>query len=199
VGPSGAVVVNGTGAVQFGNGGVSFAKGGQQNLNTAFYTFAGQQTQQIFNPAQGQISFNLTSSSNFADRAALRSSESILDVYDNSTEQFYFSVQAGSVLVLHYLTGGTSEQTYAVPSGTEDVLFGKGKVLSVQVVWNGSQNNLYLNGKLVKTASYTKAAFNWTTRSSFSIGASDVHGYGGGFFSCADAISAFLVEDNPHP
>jgi hypothetical protein len=196
VGPSGAVVVNGTGAVQFGNGGVSFAKGGQQNLNTAFYTFAGQQTQQIFNPAQGQISFNLTSSSNFADRAASPSAnaEAILDVYDDSREQFYFNVQAGNVLVVHYLTGGTSEQAYIVPLGTEDALFGKGKVLSVQLVWNGSQNNLYLNGNLVKTAVYTKGTGNWTTRSSFSIGSK-----WGGFFSSTDAISGFLVEDNPHP
>jgi hypothetical protein len=191
--------VNGTGAVQFAGGGVSFAKGGQQNLNTAFYTFAGQQTQQIFDPTQGQITFNLTSGANFVDRAALRSSTSIFDVYDNSTEQFYFSVQAGSVLVLHYQTGGTAEQSYVIPSGTEDSLFGKGKVLSVQLLWNGSQNNLYLNGNLVKTASYSKAKFNWTSRSSFSIGASDVHTYGGGFFSSTDAIGGLLVEDNPHP
>jgi hypothetical protein len=198
VGPAGAVVVNGTGAVQFSSGGVSFAQGGQQNTNTAFYTFVGQQTQQIFGPGQGQISFNLTSRYNFADRVALPSAnaEFIFDVYDNAAEQFYFTVQAGSVLVLSYKTGGTIQQAYVVPSGTEDALFGKGNILNVKLVWNGSQNELYLNGNLAYTQVYTQAAANWTSQSSFSIGASDAHCYGGGFFSTDDAIGGFLVQGN---
>jgi hypothetical protein len=125
--------------------------------------------------------------------------ESILDVFDNSTEQFYINLQAGNGLVLHYQTSGIFEQSYVVPAGTEDALFGKGKVLNVQLAWNGSQNNLYLNGNLVKTAAYTAATPNWTSNSSFSIGASNTHIDGGGFYSCLDSISSFLVQNNPRP
>jgi hypothetical protein len=201
LGPAGTVVVNGAGSIQFApaanGGGVSFHKGGQQNLNTAFYTFAGPQVQQIFNPSQGEVTFNLTSAYSFAQRAALPqyNTRVVFDVYDNSNERFFFSVQAGTALVFSYMTGGTASQTYIVPDGTEDALFGNGVILNVKLVWNGSKNDLYLNGQLVKTIQYTGAAANWTNLSSFSIGAGDVHVYGGGFFSCDDVISGFMVQN----
>src|ERR1039458_9177302 len=75
----------GTGSVNFGSSGVSFETGGQQNDNTAFYTFTGAQLQNIFNVSQGQINFNLTSSYNLAARLLLPqySYRDVFDGFDN--------------------------------------------------------------------------------------------------------------------
>ena len=52
-------------------------------------------------------------------------------------------------LSFYYNMGGTSGVTYIVPSGTEDALFGTGVAMNVNMVWDGSNMNLYLNGNLV--------------------------------------------------
>jgi hypothetical protein len=203
---SGKQTIYGSGKVEFAPSvlglGVGFLLGGQQNTNTAFYAFAGQPVGHIFNQAGGEVSFYLTSSYSFAQRAALPqpNARMVFDVYDNSAERFYFAVRAApSALVLGYMTGSLTAQEYVVPGGTEDALFGKGQTVNVRLAWNGDggTNYLYLNGKLVQTHSYIPKSGDWTNLSSFSIGATDVHNVGGGTFSCDDILSGFLVRGEP--
>ena len=195
---TGNLTVRGTGSVNFATGGgVSFKTGGQQNANTAFYNFKGTQLGSIFNVAQGQMSFNLKSSYTFTQRSALPNYNyrEVLDVFDNSKEMFYFESQAiWGRLVFYYNMGGTAGQYYYVPQGQEDQLFGAGKTLNVKLAWDGKNVNLYLNGTLVNSAPYTKATPNWTSTSTFTLGANDTHVYGGGYYSCDDVISAFQVK-----
>ena len=184
--------------MNFGSGGVSLETSGFQNANTAFYTFTGAQLQNIFNVSQGQINFNLTSSYNLAARLLLPqySYRDVFDGFDNSQELFLFQVQAEQGrLIFCYNTGGTSTQSYWVPAGTENTLFGQGVTLQVKLAWSGSSLNLYLNGTLVNTTSYTQATPNWTSTSSFTLGANDPHYYGGGYFSCDDVIGGFQAQN----
>jgi hypothetical protein len=197
-GLTGLVTVRGTGSLNFGSNGVAFGMGGQQNGNTAFYTITGSQIQNIFNVSQGQISFNLTSSYNLAARQALPqySYRDVFDGFDNSQELYLFQVQAEyGRLIFGYNTGGTTVQSYYVPAGTEDTLFGQGVTVQVKLTWSGSSQSLYLNGTLVSTASYTPATPNWTSTSSFTLGASDPHSYGGGYFSSDDTVGAFQAQN----
>jgi hypothetical protein len=197
-GLTGQLTVRGTGSVNFGSAGVSFKMGGQQSANTAVYTFTGAQLQNIFNVSQGQINFNLTSSYNLAARLLLPqySYRDVFDGFDNSQELFLFQVQAEQGrLIFCYNTGGTSTQSYWVPAGTENTLFGQGVTLQVKLAWSGSSLNLYLNGTLVNTTSYTQATPNWTSTSSFTLGANDPHYYGGGYFSCDDVIGGFQAQN----
>ena len=197
-GLTGRLTVRGTGAVNFSLAGASFTMGGQQDANTAFYTFTGTQLQNIFNVSQGQMGFYLTSSYNLAARLALPqySYRDVFDGFDNSQELFLFQVQAeGGRLIFCYNTGGASPQSYVVPAGTEDTLFGQGVKLLISLVWDGSTVNLFLNGKLVNSTSYSVATPNWTSTSSFTLGANDPHAYGGGYFSCDDAISGFQAQN----
>jgi hypothetical protein len=66
--------------------------------------------------------------------------------------------------------------------------------MQVKMVWDGTMSKLYLNGTLVNTVPYTKATANWTSTSSFTLGASDPHSWGGGYYSCDDVISGFQVQ-----
>jgi hypothetical protein len=188
--------VRGTGSVNYSSNGVSFKTGGQQNANTAFYNFTGAQVGNAFNAAQGQIDFSLTSSYSFAAREALPqyNYRQVFDVFDNSQELFFFQVQAvwGS-LEFYYNMGGTAGQLYVVPAGTENTLFGAGVTMKVQMVWDGANMSLYLNGTLVNKTAYTKATPNWTSTSSFTFGANDPHAYAGGYYSCDDSIAGFQV------
>jgi len=143
------------------------------------------------------VSFHLTSSYGFAQRAKLPQPNSriVFDVYDNSAERFYCTVRAApSALVFGYMTGGLTEQAYVVPSCTEDVLFGKGQTVNVRLVWSGKTNSLYLNGKLVQSQSYIPTSGNWTNVSSFPIGAAEVHNTCGGTFSYDATLSGLLVR-----
>ena len=193
------LVVSGTGSVNFPSGGVSFKTGGQQNTNTAYYYSQGAQVGQAFNVNQGQIGFNLQSSYAFAAREALPqyNYRQVFDAWDNSQELFFFQVQAVyGRLSFYYNMGGTSGVTYVVPSGTEDALFGTGVAMNVNMVWDGSNMNLYLNGNLVNKTPYSKATPNWTSTASFTFGADDPHvGWGGGFYSCDDIIGNFQVQN----
>jgi hypothetical protein len=194
----GRLVVRGSGSVNYATNGVSFKTGGQQNGDTAFYSFKGSQVQNVLNVSQGQISFNLTSSYNFAARQQLPqySYRDVFDGFDNSQELFIFQVQAEyGRLIFYYNTGGTSAQWYWVPVGTEDTLFGQGTTVQVKMVWNAGTLNLYLNGTLVNTNSYQVATPNWTSSSSFTFGANDVHVYSGGYFSCDDVIAGFQLQN----
>ena len=199
-GVTGSLVVNGTGSVNFasaqtGNG-VSFKKGGQQNADTAFYSFKGAAVRDIFDLPSGEINFTLKSSYSFAERLALPryNDRWVFDVFDNVNRLYGFSMGADGGLAFFYRTGSTAAQYYVVPKGQEDKLFGKGVVLNVKLTWNGTSNSLYLNGQLVSTQSYVGVAKSWTATSSFSIGATDAHLYGGGHFSLDDVLDEFEVR-----
>jgi len=193
------LVVRGTGSVNFAPAGVSFTTGGQQNSNTAFYNVQGTQVGQTFGVNQGQVSFNLQSSYSFAARLALPeyNYRQVFDTWDNSQDLFFFQAQAvWGRLSFYYNMGGTSGLTYLVPTGTEDALFGAGVAMNVNMVWDGTNMSLYLNGNLVNKTSYAKATPNWTSTSSFTFGATDPHvGWGGGFYSCDDIIGNFQVQN----
>jgi hypothetical protein len=194
---AGKLTVRGGGSVNFpSGGGVSFKKGGQQNGNTAFYTFAGSQVGNVFNANQGEISFNLTSSYSYAARLALPqyNYRQVFDVFDNGRELFCFQVQAvWGRMMFYYNMGGTAGQLFYVPVGYEEAAFGEGKTINVRMVWDGKTMTLYANGYLAASTPYTKATPNWTNSSSFTLGANDPHVFGGGYFSCDDVISDFQV------
>ena len=199
-GLTGTLVVKGTGSASFGpvgsGSGVSFGKGGQQSNNTAFYSFTGAPVKDLFSPTQNQVTFKLTSRYSFAERLLLPAYNYrwVYDVYDNTQRLYYFRVlAANNQMTLEYATGGSASQYYVIPAGQQDSLFGKGVTLSVKLAWNGASSTLYLNGNLVRTMTYTPLTANWTGSPSFAVGATDVHVYGGGTYSCDDWITDFQV------
>ncbi len=202
VGPVGTLVVNGTGSVNFApaqvGDGVYFTQGGQQNSNTAYYKWTGAQIGDIFNfnMDPGEINFYLKSNYSFAQRQALprHNRRTVFTVKDDSQILFTFNTEADPEvgrLVLTYQTGGTSQQTYYIPAGQEDALFGQGVILKVTLDWNGSNNNLYLNDNLVSSQSYSIATSNWTANSMFCFGADIDPNYGPGWSSCDDIVDEF--------
>ena len=199
-GLAGALVVKGKGTVTFGTAGaasgVAFGMGGSQNLDTAFYSFTGPAVKDLFSPAQNQVGFKLTSQRTFAERLALPSHNYrwVFDVYDSAQRLYYFYVLAeNNQLAFQYNTGGSSSQYYVVPAAQADAVFGKGVTLDVRLTWDGTSSYLYLNGNLVRTLAYTALSADWTGSPSFSVGATDVHVYGGGAYSCDDLITGFQV------
>jgi hypothetical protein len=205
-GVSGTLVVNGTGSMAFvpaqsGNG-VSFKKGGQQNADTAFYSFKGAGVRDIFDLPSGEVSFSVKSSYSFSERLALPryNMRWVFDAFDNTNRLYSFYVGAlDNRLTFWYQTGSTVAQYYTVPSGQENALFGKGVTLNVKLTWNGTSNSLYLNGQLVSTQPYIGVSKNWTSTSSFSIGATDAHLYGGGHYSLDDVLDQFEVRSASQP
>ena len=199
-GLTGTLNVLGSGSVKFSAGtvgnGAAFLKGGQQNQNTAFYSFKGPQIQNVFNLSQGGVSFSLKSTSTFTARKTKGYLRYVFDVYDNMNNLFYFTTTvADGRLIFYYNTGGTATQYYYVPTGQEDKLFGSGVALNVKLTWDGKQSYLYLNGALVNTTPYSPASPGWNSTSSLTLGAQDIHIYNGGFFSCDDVIDEFQVQN----
>jgi hypothetical protein len=176
---------------------VAFLNGGQQVDNTSFYSFNGAGVGSLFNLSSGSISFNLKSRYSFATRKTI-STRWVFDVYDanNDLFSFYDSTYSG-YLLFNYNVGSTSTNTYFVPVGQEDALFGAGVVLNVRISWAGSHVQLFFNNILVQTSTYAPAAPNWSTASSFLIGAKQDRSYGPGWFSCDDWISEFVLSGPP--
>jgi hypothetical protein len=149
----------------------------------------------VFNLAQGQISFTLKSRYSFAQRQTSAAGQRYaFDVRDgNKRHQFYFLVQmlAGR-LVFFYMIGGVS-QYYYVPQGTEDQLFGSGASLDVSLKWDGSKASIYLNGTLAGSSAYVPADSHWNANSILDLGAYEYLNYGG-FSSCDDLIRDFSVS-----
>jgi hypothetical protein len=197
---TGQLVINGNGAVKFSPvgsvNGVSFWNC-CYNTNNSYYKFTGAALGNLFNLSHGKISFNLKSSYSFAQRQTVASgSRLVFAVQDNvAAEHFLFYFYTGYVansLVFAYDLGGTANISYSVPQGTEDKLFGDGVVLHVALSWSNGVANLYLNGSLVQSTSYSQATANWTSASEFDFGAMQVMNYGA-FESCDDKISQFTV------
>ncbi len=205
-GPSGflgTVVVNGSGSVAFtpaqsGNG-VYFQSCCGSN-NNAYYKFTGAPIGNVFTTSQGQVSFDLTSRYSWTQRKALsQSRRSAFDVRDGSGihEFAFFTQSVYGTLEFVYSAGGVTVY-YNVPKGTEDTLFGSGVSMHVTITWSGNASNLYLNHKLVKTATYIAPSPNWSSASIFDIGAQEYLKYGACFTS-DDIISNFAAYTSVQP
>jgi uncharacterized protein (TIGR03790 family) len=200
IGPAGftgAVVVNGSGSVNYtaaqtGNGVYFLNCCG--NGNNAYYKFTGAAVGNIFNAGQGQISFYLKSRYSFAQRLAnAATARYAFDVRDGGgSHLFGFVTQATYGYLEFSYTAGGAGSYYAVPAGTEDALFGNGVILQVTLSWGASGANLYLNNALVKSAPYTVPSPNWSAASNFDLGAYEYLTFGG-YDVSDDAINGFTV------
>lgn len=196
-GLTGRVVASGSGTVNFApdsNGNGVYFLSCCHNNNNAYYEFTGTAVGNIFNFSQGQISISLKSRANLAQRALYSAYRSVLDVRDGnpSNHLVYFTTQVvqGS-LVFFYTVNGVN-QYYYVPKGTEDTLFGSGVTMQVTITWSKGSLNLFLNGTIVKSSSYTPPTPNWTSASVFDVGAYEYLAYGG-YDSCDDIIAELSV------
>ena len=197
---TGLLKVRGSGTFAFTpvlNGdGMIFGPGGQTNTNTAFLSFSGAQIGNLFNPSHGDMTFYLRSSYSLAQRLALPAPnyDYVFDVYDNSQRLFSFLVYTTiGRLEFSYSVGGATLYTYWVPAGQEDAVFGKGVVAKFRLTWDGTNTVLYMNDVVVRPAApYTKAVPNWTSTSSFTIGACVP--FTGGYFALRDALADFTMN-----
>jgi hypothetical protein len=195
---TGSVVAKGAGSVNFapdssGNG--VFFLNCCASTNNANYRFTGAALGEIFNQTQGQIAFSLQSRHTNAQRATANSYRSVFDVRDNNAANhvFYFLTQnTGGRLVFSYAVDGGAQQSYYVPKGTEDTLFGAGVELTAAIVWESGTVKLYLNGTLAQTGNYTAVTPNWSATSNFDLGATEVLTLGSSN-SCDDIIRDFTV------
>ena len=192
VGFTGTVIDNGAGSVNFTPGGVYFLNCCGNTAN-AYYKFTGPTIGSIFNVNQGQISFSLTSRYSYAQRQASATGQRFaFDVRDGAGNHlFYFRTQISSGLQFSYSVNGGA-QFYWAPAGTEDALFGNGVKMDVLITWNGSTSSLYLNGRLVQSAGYTKPTPSWTAASIFDLGAYE-YANAGGYNVLDDIIGGFIV------
>jgi hypothetical protein len=200
LGPVGTLSVKGLGSITFppvrSGSGVSFAAGGQQNTNTAFYRFTGSGVANLFNSDQGELSFYLKSKYSFAERATLPSYNYrfAFDATDGTNKLFrFYTYGTASRLQLCYATGGVDDICYYIPAGQEDAVFGKNIAMKVRLTWDGNQNSLYINDELARTATFTKKAATWGVLSTLLIGGR-MSSYGDGYFSSDDAIDEFRIH-----
>jgi hypothetical protein len=200
---TGNLVVNGTGSVHYtpahaGNG-VYFLNC-CKNTNNAYYHFTGAGVGTAFNVSHGQITFYLKSRYSFAQRVARAAAPRYaFDVRDGKgNHMFYFLSQVtNGVLNFTYLIAGTG-QYYWVRQGTEDSVYGNGPgvVLQVTMSWNNGVANLYLNGALAKSTTYTTPTANWPAASVFDLGAYEYQTFGG-YNVSDDIIAEFTVTTLP--
>ena len=196
-GLSGQVVVRGSGSVAYAplpNGdGLSFAQSGDQNTNTGFLAFSGSAVSSLFNISQGDLSFFVKSNFSFASRLSSLPSEYIFSVDDSSQRLFGFVIGASaSRLVFNVFVGGAGNY-YFVPAGQEDAVFGNGVVAKFRLTWNGSHAVLYLNDTSVLAFDYTSLKPSWSPSASFTVGASSLNDFGGGYYAAADSVADFQV------
>ena len=199
---TGLIASNGSGTVNFAPGqtgnGVYF-QNCCSNYNNAYYKFTGAALGNIFNTAQGQVTFYLKSRYSFTQRTASAATQRYaFDVRDgNGSHLFGFLTQiASGRLVFNYLAGGSGNY-YFVPAGMEDSLFGNGVVLQVDISWSKAGVNLYLNNTLVNSVPYTTLSPNWTAASNFDLGAYEYFTFGG-YNASDDLIDEFIVTAVPH-
>jgi hypothetical protein len=197
-GVAGKVVVRGTGAVAFspvsnGNG-VSFTKGGQQNANTAFLSFAGPALSSLFNLSAGDLSFSIKSNHSFAERKALIPVSVFFQTDDGSRRIASFSTSIESGRLVFYFGAGGGCGYYYIPAGREDALFGAGVVARFRVTWSANRITLYLNDASVAVFPYTPPAPAWSSTASFAIGATSLNYYNGGYNAADDSIADFTIR-----
>lgn len=192
-----------TGNIVNNNGSVNFApSGGVYFLNccdptgNAYYKFTGTPVGNIFDVNRGQISFHLTSRRSLAQRLTAGSYRAAFDVRDNDANNHLFYFVMGTTpakqMYVNYRVGG-EPQSYYVPQGMEEALFGNGVTMKVTIAWDGSASKLFLNEVQVQTGAHTKSAPHWTTGSTFVLGAYE-YGVYGGYNTLDDIIRDFQVS-----
>ena len=196
-GLAGTVIVNGTGSVNFGpdqNGNGVYFQDCCANINNAYVKFTGSAVGSIFDLNQGQISFSLTSRFNTAERPWDSAYRAVLDVRDADASNHlivFFTQRAFGSVIFSYTVGRTSN-SYFLPQGFEDALFGRGVTMQVTLTWTGNTLNLYLNGNRVQSSTYSVLVPNWSVASVFDLGGYE-YGSFGGYYSCDDIIAGFTV------
>jgi hypothetical protein len=197
-GLAGRVVVRGTGAVTYSplpNGdGLSFTKGGAQNSNTALIAFTGTAVGALFNLDQGDLSFSVKSHHSFADRGAVLPGSTVFHADDGSRRIAYFSCDVyNSRMVFHFGAAGANGYYY-VPAGQENTFFGQGVVAEVRLAWSNTSLKLYLNGNLAATFGRTPITPSWKSTASFTIGATSLNYFGGGYYATDDSVADFTIR-----
>ncbi len=204
VGPSGVVEIDPfggvSGSVNFNpyeplagpTDGVWFGPGGQTN-QSGWWSWQGANVGNIFDACGGDITFYLKSSESWAARhAGNPTQEYIFDVTDNGSNSLFNFQIVGTLNYFSYALGGPT-QTYFIPAGTAETLFGNGVIMKVEMRWDSFNNYLYLNDTLVQIAPYNAPpAPAWGASSLFNIGATAA-GFPG-YWSCVDSIADFQVS-----
>jgi hypothetical protein len=196
-GLTGTVVVNGRGSVNFApdkNGNGVYFLSCCANINNAYYKFTGMAVGSIFDFNQGQISFSLTSRYDLAQRASASSFRAVLDVRDGAPSNHlvtFITQEVSGRIAFSYLVGRTPN-SYYLPQGFEDALFGSGVTIHVTLTWAGDRLNLYLNGSLAQSSTYRPPAQHWTSDSILDLGGYEYDTLGG-YDSCDDIIAGFTV------
>jgi hypothetical protein len=197
VGPPG-ILTNRGGSVNFGparvGNGVYFLNCCNLNAN-AYYSFKGTQLANVFSADAGEISFNLKSRQSWAQRKTNTGHRTVLDVEDaigDKVFRFFVDNSDGNWIRLYYAVPG-GVQSYYVPTGQEDILFGNGVTMVVKMTWDGSSMQLYLNGSLVQITAYSKATPSWSSQSLFTFGGENYLTFGAASV-CDDIIDEFIVR-----
>ena len=196
----GKLIIAGSGTATFasaylGNG-VRFGQTGAQNQNTAFYRFTGTALANLLGRNQGDISFYLKSAYSFAERSANASDNIrwIFDAHDETARRFTFCVLvSGGRLLFLYQIAGSLLQTYPIPPGQEDLVFGKSVIAKIRLHWDGSGVNLFVNDISVRSGPYTSVNANWTA-ASFTIGAVESRQGVAGYYASDDLIDEFEIR-----
>jgi len=203
VGLAGKVVVRGAGSVAYSpvvNGdGLTFHNGGSQNTDTAFLAFSGAPISTLFNNQQpGDVSFTLKSSYSFANRLLVggsRGDRYVFQVDDGTQTQSFFSIStAGSYLSFRFSLTAQTTVIYYVPKGQEDAVFGNGVVAGIHLTWDGAHVNMQVNGVTVASLAYSAMTPTWSSSASFTIGATSLNSYGGGYMACDDSLADFVIK-----
>jgi hypothetical protein len=201
-GPTGILRIAGAGSVNFapaftGNG-VYFLNC-CANVNNAYMLFSGATVGQIFDPAQGEIRFNLKSRQTWTNRKTT-SYRMVFDVQDTAHRYLFSFIvsNASGRLAFSFRLGSTAADYYYVPVGQEDTLFGLNAIARMRLVWDGTKRYLYINDVLRSTTPYTPAAASWSSTSTFTIGALN-YPPSGGYNSSDDIIDEFTVYPSPLP
>jgi hypothetical protein len=195
----GTLTVRGAGFVALdpiaGSGGCSFHGNGGQNADSAFVNFsAGTTLDQVFDNSS-EIKFQLKSAYSFNERLLLTDSmRGVFEVFDDQAPWYNFSTYtSGGQLQFSFGARGFSGM-YTVPSGQEDVLFGKGVVAKIRIKWNSSAFSLYVNDTLVQTNSLSPKTPNWSAQSAFTIGSRSIRVGGGGYYPSDDTVAEFVIR-----
>ncbi|HEU0114927.1 MAG TPA: hypothetical protein VFQ80_09625, partial [Thermomicrobiales bacterium] len=197
-GLTGKVVVRGAGAAAYSplphGDGLSFTKGGAQNSNTALIAFSGAPVSALFNLQQGDLAFYVKSRHSFADRAAILPAATVFQTDDGSRRIAYFScdISAGR-LVFHFGAAGGNGYYY-VPAGQENAVFGQGVIAKFRLAWTASALKLYVNDSLAATFAFTPLTPAWRSNASFTIGATSLNYFSGGYYAIDDSVADFTIQ-----
>jgi hypothetical protein len=196
----GTLTVRGAGYIALdpvsGSDGMSFHQNGGQNTNTAFINFSGTPVGQVFQTAS-EISLLLKSGYSYTERLALPSSNmrTAFEVFDNTSSLYNFSTYTTSTGQLQFSFAALGiVATYTVPSGKEDLIFGKGVVASIRIAWAGNSLSLYVNGTLVQKNTISPKVANWSSLSALTIGSRSARTAGGGYYASDDSIADFMIR-----